>query len=197
MLSFILRRRFSIVILMSILLSSFGFAEARTIPSEIFFKGRYKSKIIYGTINSLDNRICTVINNRVVVGKLTSSDSNMANLSGQKVIITDYLLKNPVGYKKIPSVWLENRKFQECSERTSHATCHIKEGAKYFNYSEDKSFSGIINSRKKVFLFGEETASLMHDEEKADEVNWGIFTFSLNKNSVDYITKVDNLNCRS
>jgi hypothetical protein len=197
MLFFAVKRFFFSTLLVSMLLSSFDFAEARILSSSVFFKGKYKNRTVYGTINSWDNRICTVINSKIVVGQLNNSDSNTAILAGKKVVITEYLLRNPVDTKRIPSSWFENKKFQECSNKLSYATCTIKSDSKYYS-NENELFRGRIESSTKVFVLGENTTSLyVEDEEKEVAESWADFSFSLNEQSINFITAIKNINCKS
>jgi hypothetical protein len=196
MIFFILRRRLSIILLASMLLNVFNFAEARTISSSVFFKGKYKAKVIYGNVNNWDSRICTVIDNKVVIGRL--GDSNTVILAGKKVVITDYIPKNPNGFREIPDMWLENKKFLECSQQVSHAKCTIKAGSKYYNTS-DEFFRARIGSSTRVFVSGENTTAHLYteDEEKKIDENWLDFSFSLNGKSTSFITVIKNINCKS
>jgi hypothetical protein len=198
MLFFNLRRRLSIALLALILLNSFGFAEARTISSSAFFKGKYKAKVIYGSVNNWDGRICAVIDNKVVIGR--TSDSNIVILAGKKIIITDYIPQNPNGFREMSmsGMWLKNKKFMECYQKVSYGICTIKSGSKYYN-PDNEFFRGQIGSSTRVFVTGTNTSSYSYieDEGKKNDENWANFSFSLNEKSTSFITVVKNINCKS
>jgi hypothetical protein len=198
MLFFNLRRRLSITLLALILLNSFDFAEARTISSSAFFKGKHKAKVIYGSVNNWDNRVCAVVDNKVVMGRLNNSDSNTVILAGKKVVITDYIPQNPNGFREMSGMWLKNKKFMECYQKVSYAICTIEADSKYYDTS-DEFFRGRIGSTTRVFVSGENTTSYsyMEDEEKKIDENWADFSFSLNGKSTSFITVVKNINCKS
>jgi hypothetical protein len=174
------------------LLSIFNIAEARTISSGMFFQGNYKNKHIYGSLNSWDNRACTVVNNKIILGRV-SDDSKTVMFPRYKAKSIEIMMFNPAGASKIPTSLINSSKFQECIQKTMYAKCFVKAGVEYYK-SDDTAFRGVIKTRTPIFSMGTDNNSYNRGE-KVD--SWAWLSFKSNSGSTTFIVNEKNLDCRS
>jgi hypothetical protein len=174
------------------LLNMFSFAEARTIANSIYFKGEYKNKLIYGSLNYWDGRACTVINNKVIIGQVNKDIKRVFFLK-QEVKNIETMILNPAGSHQIPDDLINRPKFQECIQKTLYAQCFVKSGVEYYKW-DDATFRGVIKARTSVFSMGINNNSYNRDGKVAD---WAWLSFKPNNNNNDFIVDVKNLVCKN
>jgi hypothetical protein len=173
-------------------LNILNFAEARTMASSMYFQGEYKNKPIYGSLNSWDNRACTVVNNKIIIGRV-SNDLKTVAFPKQKAKNIETMILNPASSSQIPKSWINSPKFQECVQKTMYAQCFIKAGIKYYKW-DDTAFRGVIKTRTPVFSIGTDNNSYDRDE-KVD--NWAWLSFKPNDNVTNFIVDEKNLTCKN
>lgn len=171
----------SFLTLFSISLS--GSAEARTLNSSIYFKGKYEMKTIYGTMNEWDGRVCTIINNKLTMGKIINSGEGL--ILNRKLTIVDTMLNNPVGRSEVPADWSNNPLFEKCIDETNYARCYVSRGTSYYS-NTNESFRGTFDLRKQVFSIGQSTNDYSSRDKQVDA--WAYFSFTPDESGfiVDY-----------
>jgi hypothetical protein len=166
-------------------------AEARTIASSMYFQGEYKNRTIYGSLNGWDGRACTVVNNKIITGRV-SKDIKTVTFPKQEAKSIEPMILNPASSSRIPSVWINDPKFQECVQKTLYAQCFVKPGTKYYKW-DNPTFRSIIKSRTLVYSVGTENNSYTRDK-KVD--SWAWLSFKPNNTSNDFIVNSEDLICK-
>jgi hypothetical protein len=172
-------------------LNGFCASQARTINSAMYFKGTYQNKTIYGTLNSWDQRACSIMGGKVVLGKVGANGN--INFSGKRVKVLEQMLLNPVGYNSIPNTWRKKTGFSKCMDETLYARCFIRAGTDYYK-SDDENFRRSITSKTNVFSLGEETNS--YDRGKTVSA-WASFSFTKNGEGENYLVDSKDLVCNA
>lgn len=176
-------------LLMLHLLSTCSIASARLIQSSNYFTGKYKNKDVYGVLNTWDNRACTIVNDRAVIGRVNTGSKTVL-FPDRKIKILGTMLMNPYRSSQIPPDLLKNSNFQVCLDKMLYAQCFIRAGVKYYK-EEDEAFRGLTKTRTRMFSIGLSTSSRTRDDVHVDP--WAYFSIKPDGN--DFIVDYKQLVC--
>jgi hypothetical protein len=186
--------RFAVVLLLTFSsLTSADVAVARTLNSSMYFEGNYNGRKIYGVLNDWDGRACTIINNKVVLGRVSKEDRLLLPQK-REILITDRFLLNPFGSSQIPNTWRKKPQFDDCYTRMLKAECFLPSGVKYYS-PDNEFFRNITQSQIPVFVLGSSTNIYTRDNE-VDSQDWAYFSLTKRSNGGDFIVNYHELQCR-
>ena len=177
---------------------------AQSVESKMFFhdaifKAIYNTEVIYGSSNSMDDRVCAVIGNKATFGKM-NKDGKSASLGGRKIKILYSETSNYASFSgglRLSKEWWNRPQSKKCLNYTSYGQCFAKAVTPYYmndpnekyiftdsgEYTSNSRASGVFKTRTKVFV----EAGIDNNDRTRNGVKseWAYFSLSPKEISFD------------